>query len=330
MTAAARETPRGTLRGTSRETSALVADLRAAGLAEVDGSTRRRAEYATDASNYRVLPAVVAFPRHADEVLAALEVARRTGTPLTVRGAGTSIAGNSIGPGIVLDTSRHLHRVLEVDPQARTARVEPGTVMATLQLAAGAARPAVRPRPVDVDPRHPRRDDRQQRLRPARGGLRQDRPERALARLGRRRRDVAGPPGRATRPSRRCPGWPTSSAPSWPCCAPSSAGSAARSRATRSSTCCRRTAPTSRAPSSAPRAPAVSCSRPSSTSCRCRPPRPWWCSATPTCPPRPTPSPRCSPTARSRSRGWTRGWSSSSGGTGVRRTSRSSRREAAG
>ena len=136
MTAAARETPRGTLRGTSRETSALVADLRAAGLAEVDGSTRRRAEYATDASNYRVLPTVVAFPRHADEVLAALEVSRRTGTPLTVRGAGTSIAGNSIGPGIVLDTSRHLHRVLEIDPQARTARVEPGTVMATLQLAA--------------------------------------------------------------------------------------------------------------------------------------------------------------------------------------------------
>ena len=79
---------------------------------------------------------MVAFPRHADEVLAALGVSRRTGTPLTVRGAGTSIAGNSIGPGIVLDTSRHLHRVLEIDPQARTARVEPGTVMATLQLAA--------------------------------------------------------------------------------------------------------------------------------------------------------------------------------------------------
>ena len=61
---------------------------------------------------------------------------RRTGTPLTVRGAGTSIAGNSIGPGIVLDTSRYLNRVLEVDPAARTARVEPGAVMATLQLAA--------------------------------------------------------------------------------------------------------------------------------------------------------------------------------------------------
>ncbi len=115
------------------QTTGLASALRAAGVHEADDSTRRRAEYATDASNYRVLPAVVAFPRHADEVLAALGVARETGTPLTVRGAGTSIAGNAIGPGIVLDTSRHLNRVLEVDPGSRTARVEPGAVMATLQ-----------------------------------------------------------------------------------------------------------------------------------------------------------------------------------------------------
>ncbi len=130
MTATARETRQ---EGASVD---LVAALRAAGVPEADASTRRRAEYSTDASNYRVLPAVVAFPRHTDEVLAAVEVARRTGTPLTVRGAGTSIAGNAVGPGIVVDTSRHLDRVLEVDPEARTARVQPGTVMATLQLAA--------------------------------------------------------------------------------------------------------------------------------------------------------------------------------------------------
>lgn len=114
----------------------LVAALRAAGLRDVDDSSRRRAEYSTDASNYRVPPAVVVMPRHVEEVLAVLEVARATGTPLTARGAGTSIAGNSIGPGIVLDTSRHLGAVLEVDPDARTARVQPGTVMATLQRAA--------------------------------------------------------------------------------------------------------------------------------------------------------------------------------------------------
>ena len=114
---------------------ALAEALRAAGV-QADGSTRRRAEYSTDASNYRVVPAVVAFPRHVEEVLAAVDVARRTGTALTVRGAGTSIAGNAIGSGIVLDLSRHLNRVLSLDVDARTARVQPGTVMATLQRAA--------------------------------------------------------------------------------------------------------------------------------------------------------------------------------------------------
>ncbi|HEY2266022.1 MAG TPA: FAD-binding protein, partial [Streptosporangiaceae bacterium] len=72
----------------------LAAALRAAGLAEVDDSPRRRAEYSSDASNYRVVPGVVAFPRDAGEVAAALDVARQAGVPLTSRGGGTSIAGN--------------------------------------------------------------------------------------------------------------------------------------------------------------------------------------------------------------------------------------------
>ena len=112
---------------------ALAGRLAAAGVREVDDSTRRRAEYSTDASNYRVPPQVVVFPRHTDEILATLEVARQAGTPLTMRGAGTSIAGNSVGPGIVVDTSRYLNQVLEVDPARKTARVQPGCVMATLQ-----------------------------------------------------------------------------------------------------------------------------------------------------------------------------------------------------
>ena len=102
----------------------------------VDDSARRRAEYSSDASNYRVVPAVVVFPRDTEDMLAAAEVARRTGTPLTTRGAGTSIAGNAVGTGIVLDTSRHLNRILDVDPQAQTARVEPGVILASLQDAA--------------------------------------------------------------------------------------------------------------------------------------------------------------------------------------------------
>src|SRR5689334_24866511 len=114
----------------------LAAALRGAGLAEVDDSTRRRAEYSSDASNYRVLPCVVAFPRHADEVSAALDVARRAGVPLTSRGGGTSIAGNSVGSGIVLDFSRHMNRVLAVDPEARTAVAEPGAILDDITAAA--------------------------------------------------------------------------------------------------------------------------------------------------------------------------------------------------
>ena len=110
--------------------------LRAAMRGEVDESSRRRAEYSSDASNYRVVPQVVAFPRDTDDILAVAEVSRRTGTPLTTRGAGTSIAGNAVGAGIVLDTSRHLGKILDLDPGARTARVEPGVILASLQAAA--------------------------------------------------------------------------------------------------------------------------------------------------------------------------------------------------
>lgn len=103
---------------------------------DVDTSTRRRAEYSTDASNYRVVPDVVVFPRSTDEVVRALEVLRELGVPVTARGAGTSVAGNAVGTGVVLDFSKHLGAVRAVDPAAGTAVVEPGTVMSTLQRAA--------------------------------------------------------------------------------------------------------------------------------------------------------------------------------------------------
>jgi FAD/FMN-containing dehydrogenase/Fe-S oxidoreductase len=114
----------------------LAAALRGAGLSEVDDSARRRAEYSADASNYRVVPRVVVFPRHVEEAAAALDVATRLGAPVTSRGGGTSIAGNSVGSGIVLDFSRHLNRVLSVDPEARTAVVEPGAILDDITAAA--------------------------------------------------------------------------------------------------------------------------------------------------------------------------------------------------
>jgi FAD/FMN-containing dehydrogenase/Fe-S oxidoreductase len=114
----------------------VAAALRTAGLTEIDTAVRRRAEYSSDASNYRVVPRVVVFPRSTDEITAALSVCRELGVPVVARGAGTSIAGNAISTGVVLDTSRHLNRVLSVDPERRTAVVEPGTVLDTITKAA--------------------------------------------------------------------------------------------------------------------------------------------------------------------------------------------------
>jgi FAD/FMN-containing dehydrogenase/Fe-S oxidoreductase len=114
----------------------LLAELRKRGVTDVDDSVLTRALYSSDASLYRVVPQVVVRPRAADELNAILEVARLTGVPVTMRGAGTSIAGNAVGPGIVVDTVRHLNRVVSVDPEARTAVVQPGLVHANLQRAA--------------------------------------------------------------------------------------------------------------------------------------------------------------------------------------------------
>ena len=114
----------------------VVAALRRRGVADVDDSTLARALYSTDASLYRVAPSVVVRPRSTDEILAIVDACRETGVPLTPRGAGTSIAGNSIGTGVVMDVRRHLDRVLSVDADAQTAVVEPGAVHAVLQKAA--------------------------------------------------------------------------------------------------------------------------------------------------------------------------------------------------
>ncbi|GAA2495008.1 FAD-binding and (Fe-S)-binding domain-containing protein [Terrabacter carboxydivorans] len=115
--------------------SEVVPALERAGL-EVRADAGTRAMYSSDASLYRIPPLAVVRPRDADEVAATLAVAREAGVPVTSRGAGTSVAGNAVGRGVVLDFSRHMGRVLSVDPESRTAVVEPGTVHAVLQRAA--------------------------------------------------------------------------------------------------------------------------------------------------------------------------------------------------
>src|ERR1700710_2766163 len=93
--------------------------LRQNGVSDVDITTRRRAEYSSDASNYRLVPAAVVFPSQVEDVLATFAACKELGEPLTSRGAGTSIAGNAVGGGVVLDFSRYLNRVLDVDPEAQ-------------------------------------------------------------------------------------------------------------------------------------------------------------------------------------------------------------------
>ena len=111
-----------------------LSDLRA--LIDVDPSVGTRARYSSDAGLTRIPPLAVAFPRTPEQAVAAFHLARAHGVPLTARGGGTSCASNAIGPGLVLDFSRHMNRVISIDPEARTATVEPGCVGSTLQAAA--------------------------------------------------------------------------------------------------------------------------------------------------------------------------------------------------
>ncbi len=109
-------------------------ELRRRGVGDVLDTTKlTRALYSSDASVYRVVPEAVAQPRTYEELIAVLDGARALGMPVTTRGAGTSCAGNAVGPGLVIDVSRHLNRVHSVDPESQTAVVDPGVVQAVLQ-----------------------------------------------------------------------------------------------------------------------------------------------------------------------------------------------------
>lgn len=108
----------------------------------VEGEVRfdkiSRALYSNDASVYQIEPAGVVIPRHRDDLIRTIEICRRFRCPVTMRGGGTSQAGQAIGEGIVVDTSKYFRRLLEVNAEERWARVEPGIVLDELnaQLAA--------------------------------------------------------------------------------------------------------------------------------------------------------------------------------------------------
>ena len=109
-----------------RRASALEADLRAALAGEVRFDEAYRAAYSCDSSNYRQVPIGVVCPRDADDVLAALAACRAHRAPVTFRGAGTSLAGQTTNAAVIVDTSRHMRAILEVDAERRLARVQPG------------------------------------------------------------------------------------------------------------------------------------------------------------------------------------------------------------
>ncbi len=94
-----------------------------------------RALYATDASVYQIVPLLAAFPATTADVQAIVQICGRFRVPITARGGGTSQAGQSIGPGVIVDFSKHFDRVLEINPEERWARVEPGCVLDDLNLA---------------------------------------------------------------------------------------------------------------------------------------------------------------------------------------------------
>src|SRR5262245_30579948 len=104
---------------------------------EVRGEVRfdpgSRALYATDGSNYRQIPIGLVVPRDRDDVVATVAACRKFAAPVLPRGAGTSLAGQCCNVAVVLDFTKYMNQILEIDPIQRFARVQPGVVLDTLR-----------------------------------------------------------------------------------------------------------------------------------------------------------------------------------------------------
>jgi FAD/FMN-containing dehydrogenase/Fe-S oxidoreductase len=118
------------------DASGLAEALRSRIRGEVRFDRGSRALYATDGSNYRQVPIGVVLPRDAEDVITTVALCREFGVPLLCRGAGTSLAGQCCNVAVVLDFSRYMAEILEIDPGRRIARVQPGVVLDHLRAAA--------------------------------------------------------------------------------------------------------------------------------------------------------------------------------------------------
>src|SRR5947209_223910 len=108
-------------------------DLRAQVSGEVRFDDGSRALYATDSSNYRQVPVGVVIPRDINDVIETVALCHRYGIPILSRGGGTSLAGQTCNVAVVMDMSKYMNKVLEIDPQKRQARVQPGTILDDLR-----------------------------------------------------------------------------------------------------------------------------------------------------------------------------------------------------
>jgi FAD/FMN-containing dehydrogenase/Fe-S oxidoreductase len=115
---------------------ALAAELREHVSGDVRFDAGSRALYSTDSAIFRRIPIGVVLPRNADDVAATLDLCRKYGAPVLPRGGGTSISGNSCNVAVVIDMSKYMNRILEIDPEGKTARVEPGVICDSLRDAA--------------------------------------------------------------------------------------------------------------------------------------------------------------------------------------------------
>lgn len=138
-------------RSSQVDASALESKLRKQISGEVRFDYGSRALYATDGSNYRQVPIGVVLPRNNDDAIAAIALCREFGAPLLPRGGGTSLAGQCCNVAVVLDFSKYMAGILSIDPERRTARIQPGVILDHLRAAAERHRLTFAPDPATHD-----------------------------------------------------------------------------------------------------------------------------------------------------------------------------------
>jgi FAD/FMN-containing dehydrogenase/Fe-S oxidoreductase len=118
------------------DVQALAAELRSQLRGEVRFDDGSRALYATDSSNYRQVPIGVVVPKDVDDVINVVAACNRYGAPILARGCGTSLAGQCCNVAVVIDMSKYMNEIIEIDPKQRLTRVQPGTILDDLRHAA--------------------------------------------------------------------------------------------------------------------------------------------------------------------------------------------------